>query len=323
MESMLLIVTVVALSLGAVMSFVAWRLLRDTRARSAARVEALQALAQGDAAEIAPARVSRIAEVQSDEDGDAEPQWDLTLRPREAAVPATAPGFAERMALRTLPPAGSARAVARPAANARAEIRQLEPAYDLVSTPALFGVDVVPAAPSRRWLVVVALIGVTVLGGAAAYSLRAWDVLGAVTNASAAPRDIPALELLSLRHATDDAGNFTVIGLVQNPQSGHALRGVVAVIYLFDQHGRFLSSGRAAIDVPSFQPGDESPFVVKVPAMSGVTRYRVGFRYTDGGVVAHVDKRGQLPDGTMENAIEPAQQPPSLPAPFGPKRSEG
>ena len=166
----------------------------------------------------------------------------------------------------------------------------------------MFGAESVPAAPSRRWLVLAAVSGVMVLGGAAAYSLRTWDVFGAITNAAAAPRDIAPLELLSLRHATDDGGNFTVTGLVQNPQSGRALRGVVAVIYLFDQQGRFLSSGRAAIDVPSFQPGDESPFVVKVPAMSGVTRYRVGFRYTDGGVVAHVDERGQLPDGTMENA---------------------
>ena len=148
-------------------------------------------------------------------------------------------------------------------------------------------------------------------------------MFGAIANAAAAPRDAQPLELLSLRHATDDAGTFTVTGLVQNPQSGRALRGVVAVIYLFDQQGRFLSSGRAAIDVPAFQPGDESPFVVKIPAVGAVTRYRVGFRYTDGAVVAHVDRRGQLPDGTMENAIEPAHQPPSSPAPLGPRGSEG
>src|SRR5215470_6020054 len=45
METLLMVVTIVALALGIGMSAVAWRLLRDSRSRSAARAAALQELA--------------------------------------------------------------------------------------------------------------------------------------------------------------------------------------------------------------------------------------------------------------------------------------
>ena len=45
METLLMIVTVIALALAIGMSVLAWRLLRDNRLRSAARAEALQAMA--------------------------------------------------------------------------------------------------------------------------------------------------------------------------------------------------------------------------------------------------------------------------------------
>ena len=326
MESLLLIVTLIALALGAVMSLAAWRLLRDSRARSAARVEALQALAHGEAAHASAAPFRRLGD--ADEELADQRHWDLALRrddDRPAVSVTAAPTIltavpAPVRLAQTPPPArlGPPQPLA-----ARVTLRHVEPAQDLISSSAMFGAEAAPAAPSRRWFALVAVAGVMVLGAGAAYSLRTWDVFGAIANAAASPRDTQPLELLSLRHATDDAGTFTVTGLVHNPQSGRPLRGVVAVIYLFDQQGRFLSSGRAAIDVPAFQPGDESPFIVKIPAVGAVTRYRVGFRYTDGAVVAHVDRRGQLPDGTMENALEPAHQPQSSPAPLGPRGSEG
>ena len=331
MESLLLIVTVVSAALGTVMALVAWRLLRDNRDRSAARVEALANMAREGSfitpaepeivvapaprpAAIAPRAATPVAHAAPQLPPaivpaiatSTEPSWDLALRPGGSSVHFTA---------------SVAKAPIDPAS--RRDVLRESPVQDLIGSSAMFGADVVPAAPNRRWVALAAVVIVMLAGAAAVYGLRTWDVFGAIANAAAAPRDAQPLELLSLRHATDDSGTFTVTGLVQNPNTGRRLRGVVAVIYLFDQQGRFLASGRAALDVASFSPGDESPFIVKVPATANVSRYRVGFRLEDGGVVAHIDRRGQLPDGALEDAIDHAPGTPPLVTPIGPRRSEG
>ena len=331
MESLLLIVTVVSVALGTVMALVAWRLLRDNRDRSAARVDALANMAREGSlitpAEpeivvaparrreaIAPPAIAPVAHAAAQLPAPAapaiappsEPSWDLALRPGATSAHFTA----------SVP-----HVPADP--TPRRDILREAPVHDLIGSSAMFGADPVPAAPNRRWLALAAVVVVMVAGAAAVYSLRTWDVFGAIANAAAAPRDAQPLELLSLRHTTDDSGAFTVTGLVQNPNTSRRLRGVVAVVYLFDQQGRFLASGRAALDVSSFSPGDESSFVVKVPATANVSRYRVGFRLDDGGVVAHIDRRGQVPDGTMEDAIDHAPGTPPLVTPIGPRRSEG
>lgn len=319
MESLLLIVTVVSLALGAIMSLVAWRLLRDNRDRSAARIEALQGLARAEEITAQPAPAPRPAPA-------AEAAWDLALRPVESATaaPTASPSLlfdsedhiAAPRVPRVTAPAVSERHVSRYVSH------HVEPAHDLIATSSLFTSEPARGVPGRRSLALAAVALVIVLGAGAVYAARTWNLFGAIANA-AAPRESPPLALLSLRHTTDDSGSFTVTGLVQNPQAGRQLRGVVAVIYLFDQQGQFLASARSTLEVLSFQPGDESPFVVKVPNATGVSRYRVGFRLEDGGVVAHVDRRGQLPDGTMEDAIDPGQGAPPAVAPIAPRRSEG
>jgi len=45
------------------------------------------------------------------------------------------------------------------------------------------------------------------------------------------------------------------------------------------------------LDFTSLTPGDESPFVIRVPVSGEVSRYRVGFRGPDDRVVGHVDRR--------------------------------
>jgi hypothetical protein len=99
-----------------------------------------------------------------------------------------------------------------------------------------------------------------------------------------------ALELLSLRH-TNDGNTLTVTGLVQNPKDGTTLSNVQATLFVFGSNGSFLTSGRAALDFTSLVPGDESPFVIRVPISGNVARYRVGFRGRDDQVLAHVDRR--------------------------------
>ena len=65
----------------------------------------------------------------------------------------------------------------------------------------------------------------------------------------------------------------------------------------------FLASGRAPLDFPLLQPGDESPFTVTVPNSPAIGRYRVTFR-TESGVVPHVDRRSD-----SQVALQPSREP--------------
>jgi hypothetical protein len=161
-------------------------------------------------------------------------------------------------------------------------------------------------AGSRRWLALAAVALVMAAAYVVVSALRSPEIVAAVSASRSGPTTDGShpLELLSLKHATANDGTFTVTGLVQNPPDGVTVGKIMAVVYLFDSDGKFFASGRATIDLPAFQPGDESPFVVRIPNVSGVTRYRVGFRREDGLVVAHVDRRGQLPEGTTGDQID-------------------
>jgi hypothetical protein len=166
------------------------------------------------------------------------------------------------------------------------------PDWDAAGVFAGAGPDTAPSAPpNRRWLAVAA-VAVLMLGGAATvFAVYRSPDTGSATGGPSVARSAKPLELLSLRHAAEADGSFSVTGLVQNPADGRPLTGVVAVIYLFDRDGNYFASGRSSLDLLSLQPGDESPFVVHVPAGSNVARYRVTFRRDDGAVMPHVDRR--------------------------------
>jgi hypothetical protein len=114
-----------------------------------------------------------------------------------------------------------------------------------------------------------------------------------VTQAAATPSGAE-LELMSLRDSRQ-TGSLTISGLVQNPRTGTHLSRVAVTAYTFDDHGSFLASGRALLDVTALAPGDESPFTVTVPVADNVARYRIGFRDETGRVIAHVDRRQSGP----------------------------
>jgi hypothetical protein len=120
-------------------------------------------------------------------------------------------------------------------------------------------------------------------------------VIGAIigtrsSGASASDvRSARPLELVSMRHQREGT-TLTVSGLVHNPTAGTAVNAVTAVVFAFDRSGGFIASGRAPLEFASLAPGDESPFVVAVPNVSDVARYRVSFR-TGQGIVRHVDRR--------------------------------
>lgn len=105
----------------------------------------------------------------------------------------------------------------------------------------------------------------------------------------AAARGPAPLELLSMRYQRQGT-TLTVSGLVKNPAAGTAVNGVTAVVFAFDHTGAFVASGRSPLDFSALAPGDESPFVVNVPNVSDVARYRVTFR-SGNGVVRHIDRR--------------------------------
>ncbi len=102
------------------------------------------------------------------------------------------------------------------------------------------------------------------------------------------------LELLALGHSADESG-LTISGVVQNPRSSPSLSGVVVTASLLAQDGSQVGSAHAPLDFTRLRPGDESPFVVKVSSSAGVARYRVSFRDSNGGVLGHVDRRAAAP----------------------------
>jgi hypothetical protein len=117
---------------------------------------------------------------------------------------------------------------------------------------------------------------------------RAMSSTAAPTDvAIAAPRP---LELLTLAHARE--GDVLVVsGRVQNPREGVPQSRVIVTAALVDARGSMLGDGRAPLDIARLEPGDESPFAIRIAAPATVARYRVSFRSADGRPVAHVDRR--------------------------------
>jgi hypothetical protein len=266
MDTTLVTVTLLSMGMAAALSVIVWRMLRDERLRSEARVLALaqrSTPALAGASRPAPRDLRQGTRaggpIRVEEHGtelEGRETRDLMLR----ATPAPAAAmFAER-------------AAASPWGNRLAVMAGL--ALVLAS-----GILLALTARDRT--------------GAEA---RPAAATGAAAQSGASTAPAIGLELLSLRDARQSAA-LTITGLVQNPRGGAALSGVTVTAYAFDEKGSFLASGRAPIDVSALAPGDESPFVVSVsvPVTDAVARYRIGFRGGDGRVIAHIDKRQQAP----------------------------
>ncbi|HYN07058.1 MAG TPA: hypothetical protein VES67_06685 [Vicinamibacterales bacterium] len=343
MESMLVVVAAVSLALAAIMSTVAWRLLRDNHHRTASRAEVLIALLQ-DAGSAKPKDITPPAESTTPTARPAEPvspapaasttpevprasEPPPVKKPR--AVPAIVDGPLHDEAIRrdggdTDDESSWDRAF-RPRVDPPSAVAT-EP-HEPVATSAMFESDSPRQMSMGRSLALAAAGLVILIGAGTVYALNTGrlspftggDDRGDMIAASARQ----PLELLSLKHGTDETGAFVITGLVQNPIEGASLRDVVATVYLFDQQGRYFASGRARLDVSTLGAGEESPFVVKIPNAAAVGRYRVGFRLDDGGVVAHVDRRGQTPAGTSGDTIDDERGPSVATPAATPRRSEG
>ena len=291
MELVLVIVTIVSLTLAIAMAALGWRLIRDSRARSAARVEALEALAaEMPLAEAVPVPRARFSTI------DDAPEPAVRPAPRPVPVPAPVPVQA---------------ADVRIPQDVRIPARAMfgeEPTVSSLSPEPMFHGAVESGAPSRRWVALAGVAAVMAVLTLTIYAISRPGVIGhffapRVSAEAASTVTAQPLELLSLKHSTDSDGSFNVVGLVQNPANGKPFQRVVAVLYLFAPDGSYFASARAALEGP-LEPGAESPFAIHVANVGKVGRYRVGFRLEDGAVVAHVDKRGQPIEGTTD-ATEP------------------
>ena len=252
MDTVLVVVTLVSLALAGAMSVVVAKMLRQERRRSDARVAALLELA---------------AEAEA-------------MQPR-AVTPAPKPAAARRVASAPGrdPGGGGGRAVAL-------DEMEIRPAGDVVGQEMFL-----EARRSSPWGRRLAVIGVLAAIGAGVL-LLAGRGAPAPGDSPAVSREVAApLELVSMRH-THDGDTLTISGVVHNPRTGAALTRVTVTAMAFGPEGALLATGRAPLDYTSLAAGDESPFVVTVPVHGTIARYRVGFRSEDGGVVAHVDRRG-------------------------------
>jgi hypothetical protein len=170
---------------------------------------------------------------------------------------------------------------------------EINPGFEVAGVSELF-TEPSPTSPWARRAPIIAAMAVFVLLAVLLFRPSS-NASGAgaepkAATAADANRDPKPLELLSLRH-TQDGENLTITGLVQNPRGANPLAKLTATAFFFAADGTFLTSGRAPLDFATLRPGDESGFVISVPAAANVARYRVSFRDENGRVVAHVDRR--------------------------------
>jgi hypothetical protein len=262
MELLLLGITVISLVVALVMSLAAWRLTRDEKRRSAARVAALSVAASPS--EDAPSYGGQGR-------AGAEPVKAPAEKPRAPWAPA---------------PAAVVTVAELPLNQPRVEpVRAIEPSVSHASGFLGATIEQRDSGGRQRSLAFAAVVLFLIMSGGLAWMMSSPEGTSAVAVGPNSP-----LELVSLSHARQKT-RLAVSGLVRNPVSGKPVERLSAVVFLFDRTGTFVTSSTAHVDFLKLGAGDESPFVVSLDAPTTVARYRVSFR-TDDGVVPHIDRRG-------------------------------
>lgn len=278
METILIVITALALIMAGGMAVVVVTMLRHERARSEARIEALSALA----AEVAAEPVRPSAHFAAEQVAE----WREAVRPPRQASPL------ESIHEPT-------RTVAEPVAIHETTVSTLDEVDDFEIRPAVAGVADLFAEPERpspwanRLVAIGCFAAITLAIGVALTTFGSRNAPASATTATTTAKtkaDVAPLELLSLRH-TQSPDRIVITGLVQNPRSAAPIAHVAATAFVFGPDGALLSSNQAPLDYTTLTPGGESQFVVSVPVTGQVSRYRVGFRTEDGQVLPHVDKR--------------------------------
>jgi len=265
MDMLLLGITLVSLIVALVMSVTAWRVLRDEKQRSAARIAALSAAVSEETAPM----LQPVVERKIDKPVAVE-------KPKAPWAPAPS----------------SFDSIEAPAAAASISLRMPAPAAEpgISHASGFLGAEQVQVGGTSRQrpLAIAAVALFVVLSSGIAWMMSEPEGTSAVAVGPNSP-----LELVSLSHARQNE-KLAVSGLVRNPATGKPVERLSAVVFLFDRMGTFVTSAKTHVDFLRLGAGDETPFVVSVDAPPTVARYRVSFR-TDEGVVPHVDRRGESP----------------------------
>lgn len=278
MDTTLVTVTVLSMSMAAALSVIVWRLLRDERRRSEARIAALANAALSG---------SRLQERASTPVPPVPPKGG-NYRPE------VVPPKGGSSASDAIPPKGGSYkegSGGRAGGSSEPDELLLHPVAAPVTTSALF-VEPPRSSPWGNRLAVMAGLALLV-ASTVFFAMTASRARGAAPARNAAADRVAGqagLELTSL-HDWRKTDSLTITGMVQNPVAGSLLTHVTVMAYAFDDKGTFLASGRAPLDIASLAPGDQSPFAVTVPVTDTVARYRIGFRGEDGRVIGHVDRR--------------------------------
>jgi hypothetical protein len=266
----LTIVAIVSVVIALVMTAIVVSMLRNERRRSDARVEALVRLANAEAPAVVP---QARAAVTPSFGGVAVPPKVGAAHPK--VVRETAPTPADDF---------------------------VDEAFELDLQPAVAGVGGLFAEPeqSSPWMrrlgiAAAVALAAAVVGFTASAFTRTGTTEPTTTSVASTSGDGPTLELLTLSYEQKD-GTLTINGMVQNPKASTAMAtGVEVTALVFGSDGNVVASGKAPLDFSRLRPGDESPFVVRVPVTGNIARYRIGFRGNDGRVIAHIDRRSAGP----------------------------
>jgi hypothetical protein len=286
MDIILLGITIVSLVVALVMSVAAWRLMRDEKQRSAARVAALSVAANEPSLVNRPAGFAQApAPSAAFEQFQDEPAVRTVTRAPWTS-PSTARSAAAVASVKT-PGAAPPAPTAEPLKPSELPLNQREV---VTHASGFLGATEVPRdnGGRQKTLAFAAVMLFVVMSGG-----LVWMMSGPEGTSAAAVGPNSPLELVSLTHARQN-DKLAVSGLVRNPVNGKRIEHLSAVVFLFDRMGTFVTSSRANVDFLSLGAGDESPFVVSLEAPATVSRYRVSFR-TDDGIVPHIDRRSASP----------------------------
>jgi len=308
MDIILLGITIVSLVVALVMSVAAWRLTRDEKRRSAARVAALSVAANEPSFNRPAGFAKTPAPPDALEPFPNEPAVRTVTRapwtsPSTARPAATAPVASVRMPSEFSSP--TELPLNQPAHRSLGEggpsrIEAVR-ASELASTHAsgFLGASEVQRdnGGRQKTLAFAAVMLFVVMAGG-----LVWMMSGPEGTSAAAVGPNSPLELVSLTHARQN-DKLAVSGLVRNPVNGKRVEHLSAVVFLFDRMGTFVTSSRANVDFLNLGAGDESPFVVSLAAPATVSRYRVSFR-TDDGIVPHIDRRQAETVGIQQSTVK-------------------
>ncbi|HJN42934.1 MAG: hypothetical protein QGI10_11415 [Vicinamibacterales bacterium] len=258
MDVALATVTVISLSMAFAMGVVTWRLMREERLRSDARVAALMA-------DLDRARGRDVGAV-------GQP----ASRARDVATPVqtTEPNPPRRRSVPAMPASTPARSAGSRLAPAAPEARP---------ATALFGTQAGSPALLRRILA-------TAAAAALVLAAVALGMLSSNTPSDPGTGSTPEpVELLSLAHARE--GEYLEItGSIRNPPAGIEREQLSVMATVFDRNGTVVGTGQTPLPVSVLAPGGETPFTILLPDADRINRYRISFMQGHTNV-PHVDRR--------------------------------